>query len=76
MATQADSIERDRQAALALLRPSERDLEHGLELHADAVVIESGGCRRRRALDDVVTRPGARYTRGIPRPARESSAVE
>ena len=51
MATQADLIERDRQAALDLLRPSERDLEHGLELHADALVIESYGFSPRCAPD-------------------------
>ncbi len=43
MTTVAESIQKSRDIALAILNPSERDLEHGLELHRDAVVVESYG---------------------------------
>lgn len=46
-----DRINRDRQAALALLKPSARDLEHGLHLHAESLVFESYGFAPRAALD-------------------------
>ena len=32
-----------RQAALDVLRPSEKDLQHGLELHRNSVVFDSYG---------------------------------
>ena len=51
MTAQAALIERDRQVALDLLKPSDRDLQHGLELHADALVIESYGFSPRCAPD-------------------------
>ncbi len=38
-----ERIESDRQAALAVLAPSRRDLEHGLELHAASVVCDAYG---------------------------------
>lgn len=44
-------IEKSRQAALDLLKPSRKDLEHGLELHADSLVIESYGLAPRAAPD-------------------------
>jgi len=44
-------IETSRQAALDLLKPSKKDLEHGLELHADSLVIESYGLAPRAAMD-------------------------
>lgn len=45
------AIERARQAALDLLKPSRRDLEHGLELHAASVVIDAYGFSPRAAPD-------------------------
>ncbi len=36
-------IKADREAAIALLKPSRKDLEHGLELHAQSLVVESYG---------------------------------
>lgn len=36
-------IKADRDAALAILKPSPKDLEHGLELHAQSLVVESYG---------------------------------
>ena len=44
-------IEKSRQAALDLLKPSQKDLEHGLELHANSLVIESYGLAPRAGLD-------------------------
>lgn len=42
-------IEQAREAALAVLKPSRRQLEHGLALHADATVVESYGFSPRAA---------------------------
>jgi len=44
-------IQSAREAALATLQPSERDLQHGLELHADALVFDSYGFAPRAAID-------------------------
>lgn len=44
-------IQRCRDAALKTLQPSNRDLEHGLELHADSVVFDSYGFSPRAAID-------------------------
>ncbi len=51
MSAQRDTIERDRLVALGLLDPSDRDLQHGMELHADALVVESYGFSPRCAPD-------------------------
>jgi len=44
-------IRRAREAALELLKPSRKELEHGLELHAQSVVVESYGFSPRSAVD-------------------------
>jgi membrane dipeptidase len=44
-------IERARRAALALLKPSKKDLQHGLELHASSLVVEAYGLPPRAAPD-------------------------
>jgi membrane dipeptidase len=44
-------IQKARQAALAVLQPSDRDIEHGLELHAASIVFDSYGFSPRAALD-------------------------
>lgn len=44
-------IEGARQAALDVLKPSQKDLEHGLELHANSVVFDCYGFAPRAALD-------------------------
>jgi membrane dipeptidase len=44
-------IREARDAALALLKPSEKDLQHGLELHARSLVVESYGFSPRSAID-------------------------
>jgi len=44
-------IRTSRQVALDVLKPSAKDLEHGLELHADSLVVESYGFMPRGSLD-------------------------
>lgn len=52
-------IETSRQAALDLLKPSKKDLEHGLELHASSLVVESYGLAPRAAPDGDVLKAAA-----------------
>ena len=42
-------IEQAREVALGILKPSQRDLEYGLGLHRDAVVIDGYGFSPRAA---------------------------
>ena len=51
LASDNPSIQKPRQIALELLRPNERDLQHGLELHESSVVFESYGFAPRAAID-------------------------
>ena len=44
-------IQKARDVALGILKPSQKDLEHGLELHADSLVFESYGFSPRCAVD-------------------------
>lgn len=44
-------IQRGRAAALAVLKPSQRDLEHGLWLHAQSLVFDAYGFAPRAAID-------------------------
>jgi len=44
-------IEEARQAALAVLRPTDSELEHGLALHQEALVVESYGFAPRASVD-------------------------
>lgn len=44
-------IQRARQAALKILKPSNKELQHGLELHANSLVVESYGFSPRAAVD-------------------------
>src|SRR5690606_33199916 len=46
-----DRIERDRQVALNILKPSKRDLDYGLKLHRESLVFDSYGFAPRAALD-------------------------
>ena len=46
-----DRIERDRQAALSVLKPSQRDLEYGLRLHGESLVFDAYGFSPRAAVD-------------------------
>lgn len=58
-ATDNDTIQAARRAALAILKPSAKELQHGLELHADAVVFESYGFTPRAAIDGEAFRKAA-----------------
>lgn len=49
-------IKAARDAALAVLKPSDRDLQHGLELHANCLVVESYGFSPRSAIDGAAIR--------------------
>ena len=44
-------IDEARQTAIALLKPSKRDLDYGLGLHAESVVVDSYGFSPRGAVD-------------------------
>lgn len=44
-------VEQARQAALEILKPSKKDLEHGLRLHAESIVFDSYGFSPRAAVD-------------------------
>lgn len=46
-----EKIQRARDAGLELLRPGPRDLDRGLELHADSIVCEAYGFAPRAAVD-------------------------
>lgn len=46
-----EKIEAARQQALEVLKPSKRDLEHGLELHKKSIVFDAYGFAPRAALD-------------------------
>lgn len=45
------TIQHSRDVALSILKPSARDLQHGLELHADSIVFDSYGFAPRAAID-------------------------
>lgn len=46
-----DEIERVRRAALNVLKPSDKELQHGLELHAQSLVFDCYGFAPRASLD-------------------------
>jgi membrane dipeptidase len=46
-----EKIQKARDVALSVLKPSQKDLEHGLELHANSLVFESYGFAPRAAVD-------------------------
>jgi membrane dipeptidase len=52
-------IQDARRAALDILKPSEKDLQHGLELHADSLVFETYGFAPRAAVDGDAIRRAA-----------------
>ncbi len=45
------TIQHAREVALKILKPSPKELQHGLELHADSVVFDSYGFAPRAAID-------------------------
>ncbi len=46
-----DRIDQDRQTALGALKPSQRDLDHGLRLHRESLVFDAYGFSPRAAVD-------------------------
>lgn len=52
-----EQIERGREAALALLKPSRADLARGLELHANSMVVESYGFAPRSVIRAAAMKP-------------------
>ena len=46
-----EQIEKARQQALEVLKPSQRDIEHGLELHKNSIVFDAYGFAPRMAVD-------------------------
>jgi len=46
-----EQIQRARNEALKILKPSKKELEHGLELHANSVVVDLAGFAPRAAID-------------------------
>ncbi|HIE27184.1 TPA: hypothetical protein EYP66_07855 [Candidatus Poribacteria bacterium] len=44
-------IQRAREVALSILKPNQRDIEHGMELHQNSVICESYGFAPRAAVD-------------------------
>ena len=51
MSEAKETVEQARDVALAILKPSAADIEHGTELHANSMVIESYGLGLRAAPD-------------------------
>lgn len=45
------TIQKARDAAMAVLKPTDKDLQRGLELHADSLVFDSYGFSPRAAID-------------------------
>jgi membrane dipeptidase len=46
-----ESIQRAREIALDILKPSQSEIEHGMELHKNSIVCESYGFSPRAAVD-------------------------
>ena len=49
-----EQMKSDRELALKILKPSKSDLEHGMELHRNSVVVETYGFMPRAAIDGEV----------------------
>lgn len=46
-----ETVQRARDVALSILKPSQHDIDHGMELHKDSIVCESYGFSPRAAVD-------------------------
>ncbi|MFQ5810168.1 MAG: dipeptidase, partial [Armatimonadota bacterium] len=46
-----EAVQRAREVALSILQPTQRDIDHGMELHEGSIVIESYGFSPRSAVD-------------------------
>src|SRR4051812_38863305 len=49
-----EKIAADRAAGLGILKPSQKDLDHGLALHANSVVLDTYGFGPAAAVDNAV----------------------
>jgi len=58
-ARQNDTIYRAREIAVNILKPSPKELEHGLELHANSLVFDTYGFAPRAAVDGDAIRTAA-----------------
>jgi membrane dipeptidase len=65
-----DTIRRARDVALSVLKPSAKQLEHGLRLHAESLVFESYGFAPRAALD------GAKFAAAVASGASEAELTD
>ncbi|MCC6589940.1 MAG: membrane dipeptidase [Bryobacterales bacterium] len=54
LASPNEVVQKAREGALGVLKPSKKDLEHGLELHRNSLVFESYGFMPRAAADGAV----------------------
>lgn len=61
-----ETIQRGRAAAMEVLKPSQSDLEYGLELHAQSLVFDAYGFAPRAAID------GAAYAKAFEEGASDS----
>lgn len=65
-----EKIRKSREAALAVLKPSAKDLEHGLRLHAESLVFESYGFAPHCAID------GAAFQAAVDAGASDAELVD
>ena len=54
--TAKEKIQRARKVALDILKPTQREIEHGMELHQNSIVVESYGLGLRAAVDGEVVK--------------------
>lgn len=54
-----EAVQKARDIALSILKPTQAELEHGLELHEDALVCESYGFAPRAAVDGDLVKAAA-----------------
>jgi membrane dipeptidase len=65
-----DTIRKAREVALSVLKPTAKQLEHGLRLHAESLVFESYGFAPRAALD------GAKFAVAVESGASEAELTD
>ncbi len=70
LASSNEVIQQARQVALSILAPKDRDVQHGLELHANSLVFESYGFAPRAAFD------GTAYNRAVADGASDAELVD
>lgn len=65
-----ETIRKAREVALSILKPTAKQLEHGLRLHAESLVFESYGFAPRAALD------GAKFAAAVESGASEAELTD